>query len=69
MKLKDYIKQLNEIAKKYPNLTVITSSDDEGNSFHEVVYSPAVGRFTGRCEFEPFDGDAASPKPNAVCLN
>jgi len=42
MKLKDYIKQLQEIAKKHPNIEVAYSSDDEGNSFDYVRYNPAV---------------------------
>ena len=42
MKLKDYIKQLQEIAKKHPNIEVAYSSDDEGNSFEYVRYNPAV---------------------------
>ena len=68
MKLKDYAKQLQVLADKYPNALVITSSDDEGNSYGEVVYSPAAGKFKNG-EWEPFDNDSATAKPNAVCLN
>jgi hypothetical protein len=42
MKLKDYIKQLQEIANKHPNIEVAYSSDDEGNRFDYVRYNPAV---------------------------
>jgi hypothetical protein len=42
MKLKDYIKQLQEIAKKHPNVEVAYAADDEGNRFEYVSYSPAV---------------------------
>jgi len=42
MKLKDYIKELQAIAKKHPNIEVAYSTDDEGNSFDYVRYNPAV---------------------------
>jgi hypothetical protein len=42
MKLKDYIKELQAISKKHPNIEVAYSSDDEGNRFDYVQYNPAV---------------------------
>lgn len=42
MKLKDYIKELQAIAKKHPNIEVAYSSDDEGNRFDYVRYNPAI---------------------------
>jgi hypothetical protein len=42
MKLKDYIKNLQEIAKKHSNTEVAYSTDDEGNRFDYVRYNPAV---------------------------
>jgi len=38
-------KQVNQFAKDFPDaasLPVVTSSDDEGNSFHGIFYSPSV---------------------------
>lgn len=64
MKLKEYLKYLNDIVKKYPNLDVIYSSDDEGNSFSKVYYIPAVGYYDKHGEFH-----VDSEKNNAVCLN
>ena len=43
MKIKDYIKELQAIAKKHPNLEVVYATDDEGNSFNYVQYNPSVG--------------------------
>lgn len=43
MKLKDYISHLQKIAKNHPDLEVVYSADDEGNSYGAVHYSPAVG--------------------------
>jgi hypothetical protein len=44
MKLKEYLKDLNSLVKKYPKLNdviVIYARDDEGNGYQEVVNSPA----------------------------
>ena len=66
MKLKEYLAPLQEICNKYPNLKVIYSSDEEGNNFDEVFYTPTVGKFKNG-EFEAVEGDDA--KPNAICVN
>lgn len=63
MKLKNYIVKLQKLADKYPDATVVYSSDEEGNSFKEVVYAPTAGDFDG----ESFEGDAQ--RVNAVCVN
>ena len=42
MKLKDYVKLLQEIAKENPNALVITSADEEGNSYIPVMYKPCI---------------------------
>lgn len=47
MKLKEYIKSLQELLSenpKYGNLEVYSSSDPEGNSFNYVVQPPGIGR-------------------------
>ena len=66
MKLREYAEKLQRLAKLHPDVVVVTSSDDEGNAFHEVFYSPCVGHFDG----EEFDSTKVRGKlPNAVCLN
>jgi len=67
MKLHTYIKHLEEINKKYPNLDVIYASDDEGNSFNLVQFWPDVGLFSERNH--EFDWDVESNQLNAVCIN
>jgi hypothetical protein len=62
MKLKEYAKNIAAIAKKYPNATVVSASDEEGNSFDEVQFTPTAGNFNGR----DFDDEG---KINAVCIN
>jgi len=42
MKLKDYIKLLQEISKENPNALVISASDEEGNSYNPVIYKPSI---------------------------
>ena len=47
MKLKDYVKELNAIAEKFPDLDVMYAIDDEGNGFDAVKNAP--------CLYNPFD--------------
>jgi hypothetical protein len=62
MKLTQYIRQLQEIAKKQPDAEVIYAADEEGNS-SPVFYEPSLGYFDG----DSFDTTA---KPvNAICIN
>lgn len=72
MKIKDYIKKLQELAEKYPDASVVYSKDDEGNSFHLCQFSPSLGNFEndewiaddGTDEFKNEYGGV-----NAICLN
>lgn len=76
MKLKDYIKKLQKIAKERPDLDVVSASDEEGNNFRLVGFSPSLGNF---CKGNFNDGDFISDDGseefkkeygiNAVCLN
>jgi pyruvate dehydrogenase complex dehydrogenase (E1) component len=70
MKLREYLKALNTLVKDNPealDMVVVTSSDDEGNSFHLVNFEPCIGLFDERNrEFEQLD---FSDGANAVCLN
>lgn len=68
MKLKDYLKHLQELVEEHPEMLeydVVYSSDDEGNDFKEVIYLPSTGTFK--------DGEwrhkEADVKPNAICIN
>mgnify|MGYP001559547358 FL=1 len=70
MKLKNYIKQLQEICDKYPNLNVIYSSDEEGNNYDYVAFGPTICHYkdcelTAEADFEEF----GIKKPNAVIIN
>jgi hypothetical protein len=66
MKLKQYLKQLNDLAKKHPEaleMDVVYSKDDEGNGFQHIYYAPNIGEFDGD------DFDDESENKNAVCIN
>jgi len=67
MKLKDFVKNLNELMAERPETAefdVVTSKDDEGNGFSLVYLDPRVGRYDSKDrEFK------AEVKANAVCVN
>ena len=66
MTLNQYIQHLGKLLKDCPeakDYQVVTSSDDEGNSFNPVNFRPGTGNYDGG-EFSS-DGDPI----NAVCLN
>jgi hypothetical protein len=78
MKLKEYFKKLQNIIKKYPEsleYEVIMSSDDEGNNFQIVNYSPSLGNFKGEYngDWTPLSEEKffkeQNLKVNAVCIN
>ena len=69
MKLKEYITALKEIEQTHPDVDVVCASDEEGNSFGEVHYHPALGRFNGNDWETEGDLDAVGGEVNAVLLN
>lgn len=66
MKFHQYLNALNNLASsdgELDDMDVIFATDDEGNDFNDVVFTPIVG--------ERKDGEfnASSKKPNAICIN
>ena len=48
MKLKDYVKSLQEFLKNNPEtaeMQVVTSIDDEGNGYNIVQFGPSIAQF------------------------
>ena len=75
MKFKEFLDNLNKYAKSNPKsleLDVIPSSDDEGNSYNYVNYSPSKGVFQDG-EFieegELEDWGVSKTNINTVCVN
>jgi hypothetical protein len=72
MTLRKYIAALNALAKEDPKAleyTVVTASDDEGNSYDEVNFGPAVGQYESWEMTFPDGEDDEDLKLNAVCVN
>lgn len=66
MKFSEYVQNLNQFLQENPDsaeFEVVTSSDDEGNSYSRVHFEPSIGMIDGD-EFTPDVSD-----PNAVCVN
>lgn len=69
MKFKEYLEEINRLAKTNPELLdkeVVHSSDLEGNNYHFVVYPPSKGHFNG-ATFESHD--MTENDVNSVLLN
>lgn len=63
MTLNEHKKHIDELIKKgHGDRTVVTSSDDEGNSYSDVFYAPSILNVK---DLE-YNGDA---KGKVVCLN
>ena len=69
MKLKEYITVLKDIEQTHPDVDVVCSSDDEGNSVGAVHYHPALGRFDGHTWSTEGELEGTGEKVNAVCVN
>jgi len=75
MKASELIAQLQETVAVYGDLDVVYSVDEEGNSFHEVYFSPRPGNFNDN-DFlskdiieEEDDLDEKEYPINAICVN
>lgn len=67
MKLKDFVKNLNELIATRPETAefdVVTSKDDEGNGFNLVYFNPQVGHYDP--EEREFKEEIIA---NSVCVN
>ena len=46
MKLKEYLKKLEDLYEKYGDIELYYSIDDEGNDYREVYYNPSFNYLT-----------------------
>lgn len=80
MLFEEYLRELNELAKSNPKvleMVVVAASDDEGNSYNPVHYTPSLGifisdeyNFIGLADEEYLeDGGYTSDDANAICVN
>ena len=66
MTLKKYAKEINKLAKKYPNAVPVFALDESMDEVYKVAYNPEAGDFS--------DGifrkvKSKNKKVNAVCIN
>ena len=75
MKLKELLDRLISIAKENPKaleMLVVASSDEEGNSFSPLLYSPTLGIYDNGDFVSEKDIEVLGMKrsaSNAVCIN
>jgi hypothetical protein len=80
MKVSNFIEKLEKIKEEYGDLQLVYSSDDEGNRFEKVHYSPSAGCYVeqsgewlGGVDLEEkndeLDKDEEQFKFNSVCIN
>ena len=71
MKVSVLIKNLQKLKKQYGDIEVITSSDDEGNSYSPIHYAATPGNFDDDYNF--ITQDMVNPDEqisvNAICVN
>lgn len=71
MKLKDFLKNINELVKQNKELLeleVVYSVDDEGNEFNKIIFTPTIGTYEDG-EFIAFKEDSHRGDLNAICIN
>lgn len=68
MKLKEYLKELNQLVKdnpKYLDMTVVYCSNEQESIFDEVINFTSHGYYENHtCRF-----DEMFPPDNAICIN
>jgi len=72
MTFEHYVKVCNKMLEKHPEyaqLPVIAASDDEGNSYFQVIFTPGtiVVDDPESNRLEPVNPEGR--KPNAICIN
>ncbi len=73
--LKEFKENLDQLIKQYPeilNMRVIVSSDEEGNNYNDIFYTPTIGKYTEDGQFEADTDElmrGTIKDCNAVCIN
>lgn len=78
MILKDYVKIINALLENNPELKdchLVYASDDEGNSYDAVHYTPSIGFVDENQEFETYEnlieeyGEIPDNWQRVICIN
>ena len=69
MKISQFIKGLTAIKKELGNLDVIYSSDDEGNTYHQIYFAPTGVHVPELTDYMSGDSFVENAKPNTIIIN
>ena len=71
MKLKEYAGYIATLAKKYPDLECVYTSDDEGNSYQKLNWAPepCLFDFEGMFPVDEYKQSNKNKKPNVIIIN
>ena len=73
MTLREYIAHLRKFTRKYGDLPVVYSRDDEGNGFQNIFFTPTLGHFDSGdfSQYESDDPEINLEKEdiNSICVN
>jgi len=72
MTFEHYVKICNKILKKHPkyaDLPVIAASDDEGNNYFRVLFTPGEVVVDDPKSNRPEIVNPEGREPNAICIN
>lgn len=62
----EMIAELKRLVKKYGDLPVVYSIDDEGNNFQTIYFTPSPGIYE---DYDFRNEWSEDEKPNAICVN
>ena len=75
MTLRQYLEGLKKFVREHGDSEVVYASDEEGNSFHKVFYTPSAG-FYKNGEYYPADQETIESiekkfgkEHKAICVN
>lgn len=76
MKVKEYLDNFNELIKERPEILeydLVYSSDDEGNNYNKIFYTPGIGYYD-KDDNQYYDEDGEyfieeEYVANSVCIN
>lgn len=72
MTFERYVKVCNKMLENHPEygkLPVIAASDDEGNSYFQVIFTPGTIVVDDPESNKPEPVNPEGLKPNAICIN
>tara|TARA_R100000458_G_scaffold47797_1_gene46666 strand:+ start:325 stop:546 length:222 start_codon:yes stop_codon:yes gene_type:complete len=70
LKISQVIKLLQKAKKEFGDLPCVTSIDDEGNAFNDVIFAPTPMRIDEEGDAYNVDGQfEGDDNPNCICIN